>query len=111
MNNFSSRKAEPVIAGQTVIEQSPAFVEIENLNVEDPTIQLASNDDPTHVSGMSQDQIDLEKSRDKDNTKKSVATPAEQERKISSNDWTGDLTQSANVIPNVQMNEEQILVT
>ena len=55
---------------------------LEDLNVEDPTIQLAShdqiyNDDPTHVSGISQDQIDLEKSRDRENTKKSVATPAE----------------------------------
>ena len=46
MNYMSSRKAEPVIAGQTVISQSPATVD--NLIVEDPTIQMASNDEPTH---------------------------------------------------------------
>ena len=46
MYHMSNRKAEPVIAGGAVISPSP--VTNENLNIEDPTIQMASNDDPTH---------------------------------------------------------------
>jgi len=46
MYHMSNRKAEPVIAGGAAISQSPNT--IEKLDVEDPTIQMASNDDPTH---------------------------------------------------------------
>ena len=111
MDYLSNRKAEPVIAGQTVIQSSP--LPVENLNVEDPTIQLASNDDPTHQSGISQDHIEIEENTQEKEKTKSVGTPAEDERKITSNEWTGtgDQTQSANVIPNVQIDPEQILIS
>ena len=109
MNYMSSRKAEPVIAGQTVISQSPATVD--NLIVEDPTIQMASNDEPTHQSGRDSQPIDDYLDEKEVNTKKSVVTPVDTERKIESNEWTGDQTQSANIIPNVQINEEKKYVS
>ena len=106
---MSSRKAEPVIAGHTVISQSPATVD--NLIVEDPTIQMASNDEATHQSGRdSQAPIDYLDEKE-DNTKKSVVTPVDSGRKIESNEWTGDQTQSANIIPNVQISEEKKYVS
>ena len=39
-----------------------------------------------------------------------MATPLEVDRKITSNTVTQEQTQSANVMPNVQINEEKILI-